>query len=95
MPQISHHLNWPDASTKWSAAINPVLANILLQGNAINGVKLINGATVINHGLGRMPIGFIITDLNANSTIYRSQPFTTTTLTLTSSAAATVNIWIF
>lgn len=51
---------------------------------------------VINHKLGRMQQGWVITDINNVATsIYRSQPFNDKTLTLTSSGAVTVNIWVY
>lgn len=80
--------------TNWSAQINPVItnpANLSLQISA----DLIVGVNVINHGLGRMQQGWVITDINSVCTIYRSQPFNALTLTLVSSAVATVSLGVF
>lgn len=81
--------------TRWSAILNPILSNPLIQGNLLEKVVLAIGATVISHKLGRKPQGWIITDINASATVYRSAAFNDLTLTLTSSAVATVNLYIF
>ncbi len=81
--------------TTWATELNPLLKNQLTQGILIPNVSLINGVTVINHLLSRQQVGYIITDINAAATIYRSQPLNTKTLTLTSNAAAVVSIWMF
>ena len=80
---------------QWAAQINPALFNVLLQGNLLPNVSLINGATKFNHYLGRGMLGWFVVDQDAAATIYRSAPLNTQTLTLTSSAACTVNLWIF
>lgn len=79
----------------WGSAIDPVLANPLIKGNILKSISLINGSIVINHLLGRMMQGWFITDINAAATVYRSQQFNNLTLTLTSNAAAIVNIYVF
>jgi hypothetical protein len=79
----------------WASQLNPVLANPLTSANILKNVKLINGTTIINHLLGRMQQGWFLTDINAAATIYRSQPLSATTLTLTSNAACTVSIGVF
>lgn len=92
---LSHNLPWELANQKWAQSINPVLANPLSSGSILNGITLINGETVINHGLGRLMQGFLITDINGAATIYRSQPMNAQTLSLTSSAVVTVSIEVF
>lgn len=81
--------------TKWRSILNPLIAVPMNSGFQIDGVVLSASANVINHRLGRVQQGWIITDLNASTTIYRSQAFNDKTLTLTSSNAATINIWVF
>ncbi len=76
-------------------SLNPILANAILSGTDILSIALINGATTINHGLGRMMQGYFVTDQDAAASIYRSKPFNRSTLTLTSSAAVTVNLWCY
>ena len=48
-----------------------------------------------NHGLQQTMQGWMITDINAAATVYRSQPLNDKTLTLTSSAACTVDLVVF
>jgi hypothetical protein len=65
------------------------------QGVYLEGVNLINGVTQINSKLDRIMQGWMITDINGAATIYRSQPLNSKTLTLTSNAAVTVNLYVF
>lgn len=81
--------------SSWAAAINPLLANPSLQCRLIKGVALINGVTVINHRLGRLQQGWRIVDIDGAAAIYRSQPLSDLTLTLTSNAAVTVSLEVF
>ena len=81
--------------TKWKAAITPVINNEINQGSLIEGVALINGATVINHLLGRQMVGWMIVDINAAATVYRSAGLNDKTLTLTSDAIAIASVWDF
>jgi len=81
--------------TNWATQLNPLLANSISQGVAITSVPLVTGSNVINHKLGRMQQGWFLTDIDAAATIYRSAPFNTYNLTLTSSAPCVVNLWMF
>lgn len=81
--------------TSWKVELDPVLANPLVNGIFRKGIALINGATTINHLLGRKQQGFILTDINGSASVYRSQPFNNLTLTLTSNAVVTVDIYVF
>jgi hypothetical protein len=81
--------------TKWKAELDPVLSNPILNGTLLESVSLANGVTVVNHRLGRRPRGWFIVDINAAATVYRSQPLTEKTITLTSDAAATCKLWVF
>lgn len=80
---------------QWKRPIESCLARPTNQSLLLNGVALISGATVINHLLGRKMQGWVIVDINGAATIYRSSPLNDKTLTLTSSAAVTVNIEVF
>jgi hypothetical protein len=92
---LSPRLPWEKANPLWAATINPVLANPPNNSILLTGISLNNGATQINHGLGRTPQGWVIVDVNASASIYRSQPLNATTLTLTSNAVCVVNIEVF
>lgn len=81
--------------TKWSSILNPLLKKVLPQGLLLSNVALANGDTTINHLLSRQMIGWFLTDIDGAAQIYRSQPLNDKTLTLTSSAAVTVSIWVF
>lgn len=81
--------------TGWASQLNPLLANPLVNGVFVKSQPLTMGATVVNHRLGRKPQGWMITDINGAATVYRSKPFTELVLVLTSSAAVTVDIWVF
>ncbi len=81
--------------TNWRATLNPIIALPILNGVALTNVALIDGATIINTLLARMQQGWLITDINAAATVYRSAPFNNLTLTLTASAACTVSLWVY
>lgn len=96
MAQLSNKLPYEQMLTKWSAALNPILANLLLQGQPLEAISLSSGVPrTLNHGLGRNQIGFIITDQTAAASIFRTQPFNSQTLTIEASADVTVNLWNF
>lgn len=92
---LSTHLSLADLLTKWSSDLNPLLANPLNNVQIIPNISLINGATVINHKLGKNMQGWFLVDQQGPATIYRSAPMNSLTLTLTSSAAVVVSIGVF
>ena len=75
--------------------VNALQALPLNQMVVLNSVVLAIGNNVINHGLGRVPTGWIILDVNAAAVIYRNAAFNATTLTLNSSAIATIRLGVF
>lgn len=81
--------------TKWAAILNPVLKNPATNPVILSNVSLINGVTVINHGLGAKLQGWKIVDIDGAATIHRSAPLNALTLTLTSNAAVTVSLECF
>lgn len=81
--------------TRWKSALDPVLANPLINGLQLTDVSLSIGTTVINHRLGRKQQGWFLTDVNGAAQIYRSQALNDTTLTLTSDAAVTVSLLVY
>lgn len=52
------------------------------------------GDNIIKHTLQKVPTGFILTDIDAASTIYRVQ-YTNSTVTLNSSATANITMYLF
>ncbi len=88
-------LPWALAETRWAEILTPVINLPPNKGILLQGVKLINGTTVINHKLGRIQQGYIITDQNASANIYKNASFNNLTLSLASNAAVTVSLWMF
>lgn len=80
---------------KWASQLNPLLNQPANNGIILSNINLVTGVNVINHKLNKKQQGWIITDLNAAVTIYRSQPFNDKTLTLTSSGPCTINLQVF
>lgn len=56
--------------------------------------KLTSGTNNIKHNLGKVPTGFIITDIDAAATIYRIS-FSNALVVLNASAPATTTIFLF
>ena len=87
--------NFQLMQTKWASILNPLLKNGLVDGIQLIGIDLINGETTFNHLLGRKPQGWILTDINAGTSVYRSKPFNDKTLSLTAGANCTVSLWVY
>lgn len=83
--------------SKWPAILNPVIANLLVNGQLLTNQSLVNGTTVINHKLGRIPQGWFLVAPQAAATVFQAtqQPNPTLTLTLISNAAVVTGIWVF
>jgi len=81
--------------TRWKSLIDPLLENALNSVSIIDNVVLAIGDNVINHKLGRKQQGWLVLDVNASTTIYRSADFNDKTLTLNSSATATIKLGVF
>lgn len=92
------HLTLPQTQTQWSAELNPVLSNPLINGQLLSAIKLSNGQTTVNHKLGRKLQGWFIVGIDAPATIYDAQANNQTpqiTLSLVSNAVTTVTLWVF
>lgn len=92
--------NTPDRSmmllqTLWKSSLDPVLKLPFINGTEHLNIQINVGVTNINHKLSRIQQGWFLTDINGAASIYRSQPFNSTVLTLTSNAQVTVNLWVF
>jgi hypothetical protein len=95
MAKLAQKLTLDQLQTKWAAQLNPILAIPMLSGIQLNNVVLASGSNVINHLLQRQQQGWIVTDQQGAASLSRSAPFNNLTLTLTASAACTVNLWCF
>lgn len=81
--------------TKWTAQLNPVLANPTTNMSILKNITITTGTNVINHKLGQTQQGWFITDVTAAISLYRSAPFNNLTLTLVSSGPATISLAVF
>lgn len=96
MAALQQQLPWEASRTVWAQQLNPVIANAIVQGNAVTGVMLAaNTPKDIPTGLNRTQQGWFLTDINANAIVWRSGGFNSNTLTLMASAACTVDVWMF
>lgn len=95
---LPQRLLLPQMQQQWAALLNPLLAGPIANGQLLSSIALNAGVTVINHGLARKLQGWFLVGVNGLSNIYDNQdtnPATDRTLSLTSSAAVTVSIWVF
>lgn len=81
--------------TKWRAILNPVLAIPMLNGIQLNNISLASGVNVINHFLGRIQQGWLLTDINSGVAVYRSQPLNAVNLVLNSGGVCVVSLWVW
>jgi hypothetical protein len=81
---------------QWSSQLNPLLSNIMTQGAPLPNITLAaNTPLTFNHYLGKQMTGWFIIDNTSYCEIKRTQPLNSTTLTLESSAATTIALWVF
>ena len=93
---LSSNLAWSLMNPILARVLNPIISNIWLQGVQVSGLVMIaNTPNSFNHGLGRAPKGWALVDNTASATIWRTQNFNSTSLTLESSANTTISVWIF
>lgn len=83
--------------TRVKSQIDPLLSNKIIQGDLVQDASLSPGSNTITHNLGKIPVGWIVVDINASANVWRSADFDKDTLTLTSSAAGPiiVSLWVF
>lgn len=67
----------------------------LFPGRLIEGVELSTTAVNVEHGLTRLPLGWIVVDRDADESVFRSSALTTSFLPLTASGSVTVSLWVF
>ena len=96
MGALTTQLDWAKANPLWASKLNPILANLLVQGSQVLGIVLVaNTPQTFNHFLGKNQTGFIVTDQSAAASVYRTQAFNDSTLTLEASANVTINLWVY
>jgi hypothetical protein len=84
-----------DATSRATAGLSdhPLLTGKLLPDVSLDGPADTDGA-VLTHGLGRVPLGWILVDKDVASDVWCSQK-TAKQLVLHSAAACRVSLWVF
>lgn len=96
MGALPTQLDWSKANPLWASKLNPILANLLVQGSQLSGIVLVAATPqAINHFLGKNQTGWIITDQNAGAVIFRTRAFNDSTLTLQANVNVTINLWVY
>jgi hypothetical protein len=81
---------------QWKSILDPIVAIPFNSGIALTGIALAaNTPLTIPTTLGRMQLGWMITDNTANCNVWRTKPFNASNLTLESSAKTVLNLWVF
>lgn len=81
--------------TQWKAILDPVVASPVTNPTLLRNVVLKTGVNTINHTLQATQQGWLVTDVNAAITLYRSAPFNDLTLTLTASGPAVISLLVY
>ena len=81
--------------SKWASQLDPILNNPISNPLLIKDIVLVTGANIINHRLGRAMQGWVVTDIDAPVSLYRSAPLNQLTLTLTASGPATISLAVY
>ena len=98
MSKLSNLLPFNLLRDKWSATLNPIIANPVVKGNLLQNIVLRAGDNTINHGLGNRLQGWIVVRSSAISDIYDKQDQNQQpelTLVLRSSVDVKVSIYVF
>ncbi len=95
LPLIRVAADLPVSMPRWKSELDPILANLLLQGEQITGVSLTTTPTVIPHNLHQVPKGWLLADQNADAVVFRTAPMTNQSVTLQATAACVVNLWVY
>ena len=94
---LPQKLSLPMMQTQWASQLDPVLSNLLVNGQLLTNQMLATGSNAVNHKLGRKPNGWFIVSPEAAGSVYQAsyQPNPTLILTLTSTADIPCSIWVF
>lgn len=95
MVTLPQQLTLPMMQTVWASALNPLLTNPMNDGVFLPNVSVVSGVNVINHLLQRKMQGWVVTDIDAAVTYFRSAAFNNLTLSLTFSGPAVVTLYVF
>jgi hypothetical protein len=92
---LSSKLTWEKANPIWAQVLSPVINNPTNNIQIISNYHFITGINILNHGLGRLMLGWFVIDPQGLGTLFRSSPLNSKTLTLTSSADFIASIGVF
>lgn len=96
MAFLSTKLPWNLAQTKWASLLNPIIESAILTYSQVNNVALTASKPLaINHLLGRMPLGWFIVDKDSNAVVWRTSPYTNTTITLESDVDTNISLYVY
>lgn len=95
MSSLPQGLDLPSTQNRWASILTPWLKNPMSSGVYLKNLSLVSGSNVINHKLGKTPQGWIVIDIQAAETLYRSAAFNDLTLTLTASGDVTASLYVF
>ena len=84
-----------DKNSTMQDILSTLQNNVLFNGRLIKDIAVLSTADkTFDHGLGRVPNGYLVVKKSANcDLVFKSS--TTLTLTLRSSANSTISIWVF
>ncbi len=75
-------------------ALQPIETAPFIKGNMLTGIALTTGTNQISHGLPRAPQFFVITDSDAEASVWRSAPSDSRYIYLDTTANVTVSVWV-
>lgn len=88
-----HKLN--QIQNNMEQAITPVLDKAIIDGILLKDIAITTGSVdIVDHKLGRTPLGYIVVKRSANSVIWDSAT-NSRSISLNCSANVTINLWIF
>lgn len=80
--------------SNFQSSMKPVANNPLMGGTLLSNVSLAIGDNTVNHKLNKTLSGWILTNISGASSVYKKSS-DKTNLVLNSSAAVTVDIYVF
>lgn len=92
--QQTNDVNLEKIQANTRSATQSSRSNPLNSGTILQGINLSAGSNVIPHKLGQKLQGWFIVDINAASSIYKTES-NDKTITLNSSVACVVNLFVF
>lgn len=77
-------------------AIEPLTKVPISNGILLSNISLSSGSNTVQHGLGRQPLGMVVTgNVTGAALSYTVTNATSTTIPVTASIATTASFWVF